>query len=714
MTSGAVELVRAGEVELTTPIDRVVGIRREVAGGLYAMGLTNVGKLLAHVPMRHEREQAEAMMEDLVVGEVVSARGEITATRLAGRGRKQRFEAVLCDATGRLDLVFFNQPYLRRKIHPGTLLRVQGKLTQRGPLLQLANPSIEYLDDESQPEAREARLRPVYPATEAVNSRAIEAAVGEVLERGLSLIEDHLPECFRRERELPELRVAYRMMHRPETEQEVHEARRRLAYDELLLLQVGVQLKRAHLRNTLTAPALRSDDEIDARIRERLPFALTEAQDRVVREIAGDLSRSVPTNRLIQGDVGSGKTAVALYAMLMAVADGHQAALMAPTELLAEQHMLSIGRMLEGSRVRTALLTGSLTPAERGGVLSRLEAGEIDLVIGTHALLTETVRFRSLAVAIIDEQHRFGVRQRAGLRVKGGGFGAGEGGGVTPHVLVMTATPIPRTIGLTVFGDLDLSTIDGLPPGRTPVQTRAVEPAERASVYADVAARIERGEQAFVVVPAIDTGASQGDSDLLDLRTVHDELEREWLAGARVAAVHGRLKRETREHVMERFRLGKIDCLVATTVIEVGVDVPNATVMVVEHAERFGLAQLHQLRGRVGRGDRPGLCVLIGDREAGGASERLATMARTTSGFELAEKDLELRGPGEVFGSRQSGLPPLRVADLMRDRELLAMARRDAASWVEASPALERPVDAMLRRRVLRLYGEALGIGDVG
>ena len=714
MTGGAVELVRGSEVELTTPIDRVVGIGRDVASGLYAMGLTNVGKLLAHLPMRHEREQAEAKMEDLIVGEIVSARGEVTATRLAGFGRKQRFEAVLCDETGRLDLVFFNQPYLRRKIHPGTLLRVQGKLTQRGPMLQIANAKIEYLDEEDTPEAKEARLRPVYPATERVNSRAIEDAVGVVLERGLALIEDHLPASFRREREMPELREAYRMMHRPETEQGVHEARRRLAYDELLLLQVGVQLKRAHLRNTLTSPALRHDEGIDARIRERLPFTLTDAQDRVVREIAGDLSRSVPTNRLIQGDVGSGKTAVALYAMLMAVADGHQAALMAPTELLAEQHMLSIGRMLEGSRVRTALLTGSLTGAERGEVLSRLEAGEIDLVIGTHALLTETVRFQSLAVAIIDEQHRFGVHQRAGLRVKGGGFDEGEGGEVTPHVLVMTATPIPRTIGLTVFGDLDLSTIDGLPPGRTPVQTRVVEPSDRASVYEDVALRIGRGEQAFVVVPAIDTGTSSGDSDLLDLRTVHKELEEGWLAEANVAAVHGRLKRETREHVMERFRLGKIDCLVATTVIEVGVDVPNATVMVVEHAERFGLAQLHQLRGRVGRGDKPGVCVLIGDAEAGDASERLATMARTTSGFELAEKDLELRGPGEIFGARQSGLAPLRVADLMRDRELLAMARRDASAWVETAPRLDRPADTLLRRRVLRQYGEALGIGDVG
>ncbi|MFT5423964.1 MAG: ATP-dependent DNA helicase RecG [Phycisphaerales bacterium] len=715
--SAGVVLIRPDQVELTTPIDRLAGLKRDHAAGLYAMGITNVGKLVAHLPMRHEREEAEAKIAELEVGQIVSARGEVTATRLAGFGRKQRFEVVLTDETGRLDLVFFNQTYLKSKVHPGTTLRVQGKLSKRGPQLQLANPKIEYLDDDEQADTRESRLRPVYPASEAVNSRAIEAAVEMVLPRALEQIADHLSDDYRRARELPELRRAYRMMHRPDNPGEVIDARRRLAYDELLLLQLGVQLKRAHLRRTLQSPPLRFDDEIDARIRERLPFTLTPSQDKVVKQIVGDISTSVPTNRLVQGDVGSGKTAVALYAMLMAVNSGHQAALMAPTELLSEQHYLSISTMLAGSRVRIALLTGSLTPSERASVLAQIDQGDVDLVIGTHALLTEKVTFKSLAVAIIDEQHRFGVHQRASLRVKGAVVDAQSEGAseqITPHVLVMTATPIPRTIGLTLFGDLDLSTIDGLPPGRKPITTRVVDPIERESVYTWVAERIDAGEQAFVVVPAIDTGESAGDGGLKDLRSVHKELENGPLAGRNVAAIHGRLKRETREHVMERFRKGKIDCLVATTVIEVGVDVPNATVMVVEHAERFGLAQLHQLRGRVGRGSKGGHCVLIGNAEAGDASERLKVMTDTTSGFELAERDLEIRGPGEVFGARQSGMPPLLVADLMRDRELLAMARKDAAAWIDEAPRLSRPTDTLIRRRLMKQYGEALGIGDVG
>ncbi|VAX41953.1 ATP-dependent DNA helicase RecG, partial [hydrothermal vent metagenome] len=525
-----------------------------------------------------------------------------------------------------------------------------------------------------------------------------------------------------------------------------------LAYDELLLMQLGVFLKRAHLRGSLQAPALTHSPEIDNRIRARFPFALTDAQNRVIAELTADLTKAVPTNRLIQGDVGSGKTVVALYAMLLAVASNHQAALMAPTELLAEQHYASITKALAGSKVRVALLTGSLVGADREVLLDQLARGEIDIIIGTHALLTETVAFHSLAVAIIDEQHRFGVHQRATLRVKG----AAVVGSITqpaalstPHVLVMTATPIPRTMGITLFGDLDISTIDGLPPGRTPVETRVVTPADFAETYAFVRARLDAGEQAFVVVPTIegnDEGSilptppnprlQSGDAHthdaqnpaptpthgsenqvttaLASVRSLLKELDAGPLAGKHLAALHGRLKRQTREQIMERFRAGRIDCLVATTVIEVGVDVPNATVMVVEHADRFGLAQLHQLRGRVGRGNAQSYCILIGEPSTPDAIERLSVLTQTGDGFVIAEKDLEIRGPGEVFGSRQSGASPLKVADLMADRELLAMARRDARAWIEQSPALAKPEEQTLRRRLFKAYGETLGLGDVG
>lgn len=704
-------------IQLITPLTAIDGIVPRDAQALADLGISNVGALIAHLPMRYEHEEAEAGIADLEAGRIISARGEITATRVSGVGRKRRFEAVLCDETGRLDLVFFNQAFLRDKIGPGTRLRVQGTAKQRGPGLQVANPRFEILGlddgDANETATLEERLRPVYPASGAINSRSIEACVGKVLKDALPLIEDHLDDGYRREREMPTLAEAYRMMHAPESEGDHQSGRRRLAYDELLLLQLGVHMKRAHLRRTLSAPPLRHDDTIDARIRGRLPFTLTPQQDRVVADIARDLALSTPTNRLIQGDVGSGKTAVALYAMLMATATGHQAALMAPTELLAEQHYLSITSMLESSGVRIGLLTGSIPASDRAELLTRIEAGEVDLLIGTHALLTDTVNFHSLAVAIIDEQHRFGVHQRAHLRTHATVLGEAEAGAqpVTPHVLVMTATPIPRTLGMTLFGDLDVSTIDGLPPGRTAVRTSVVAPARRPEVYERLKARLDEGDQAFIVVPAIEENSEDGPTNL---RALMRKLEDGPLRGSRVAALHGRLKRDTREHVMGRFRAGLIDCLIATTVIEVGVDVPNATIMIIEDADRFGLAQLHQLRGRVGRGEKPSACVLIGEPKTDDGRKRLEAMAETTSGFVLAERDFEIRGPGELFGTKQSGLPPFRVADLMRDLELLEMARRDAAVWIERSPRLNSSSERTLRRRLMKRYGDSLGIGDVG
>ncbi|MFG0286219.1 MAG: ATP-dependent DNA helicase RecG [Phycisphaerales bacterium JB039] len=692
---------------LLSPVEQIPGLGPPLARRLHAAGLTSLGKLVAHLPFRHERHEAEAPIAQIAPGSIVSARGEITATRLAGGyGKKRRFEAVLHDGQARLDLVWFNQPYLREKIQPGMRLRVQGKAQKYGGGLQLTNPKYETLRDEGdEPAPADARLRPVYPASEKIRSDEIERAMVAALPVALPLIEDHLPEEFRRSKRLPALAEAYRMLHAPETEAEAAAGRRRLAYDELLLLQLGVHMKRAHLRSALKAPALKWSEAIDTRIRRRLPFALTGAQDRVIEEIAGDLSRSAPTNRQNQGDVGSGKTGVALYAMLMAVASKRQGALMAPTELLAEQHFASLSRLLEGSDVRMALLTGATATADRDSILRALEAGAIDILVGTHALITQRVRFASLAVAVIDEQHRFGVAQRAQLREKGTGDGA-----VTPHVLVMTATPIPRTMAIALFGDLDISTIDELPPGRTPIRSRLVPPAMWAEVYGYVRKRLDDGEQAYIVAPTIDSG----EGTARNVRTLMRALEEGELAGKKLAAMHGRLKRDTRERIMERFRLGRIDALVATTVIEVGVDVPNATVMVVEHAERFGLAQLHQLRGRVGRGEKASLCVFIGEPATAEAEQRLKTIADTTDGFKLAEADFNIRGPGEMFGTRQSGLPPFKVADLMRDIKLLDMARRDAAAWIERSPELAAPEEALLRRRLMKAYGEEFGLADVG
>ncbi len=700
-----------GDLELTSPLVDVPGISERLARDLSTLGLRAVGQLVAHLPHRHEREEPEAPIAELEPETTVSARGEITACRLAGFGKRARFEAVLHDGTGRLDLVWFNAPYLRGKLHPGEHIRVQGKAKRFKSGIQIANPRFEVIDPDDEGSAEvEARLRPVYPASERVSSRAIELAVQRILPIALPLIDDHLPEALRKERNLPELREAYRAQHAPSDEDEVAASRRRLAYDELLLMQLGVAMKRHHLRDTQRAPALRSSDAVHRRIRDRLPFELTKAQSRVVGELTDDLTRDVPTNRMIQGDVGSGKTMVALYAMLLAVESGHQAAMMAPTEILAEQHFESISSTLGGDGPRVELLTGAASDADRASILRGLASGEIDLLIGTHALLTESVVFKSLAVAIIDEQHRFGVHQRSLLRSKGESGGQ-DGEGLTPHVVVMTATPIPRTLSLTLFGDLDVSTIDQLPPGRQPIETATATPDDRGEVYARVRSAIEAGDQAYVVVPAIDANDEIG---LVGVREITHELETRLLDGVRIATVHGRLKRATREHIMERFRRGLIDVLVATTVIEVGVDVPNATVMVVEQADRFGLAQLHQLRGRVGRGSKPSWCCLVSDPKTPDGAERLRVLTESRDGFRIAERDFELRGPGEIFGARQSGIPPFRVADLAKDTDLLILARRDAQDWVNHSPTLSNPNEQILRRRVLKTHGTWIGLGDVG
>jgi ATP-dependent DNA helicase RecG len=696
-------------IPLTTNIADVPGVGPRYAEAFRRIGIRCVADLILHLPLRYEHELPEQTIAEATARAVsersevtIAVRGELAAVRVVP-ARRRRVEATVQDDSGSLLVTWFNMPWLADKLHPGQLVRVSGPAKRFRDRLQMVNPRWEAIDPEQPPDRARERYRPIYPASEALNSRTIERAVEQVLDGALERLDDHLHPEYRRERALPELAEAYRMMHRPADADEPARGRRRLAFDELLLLQLGVMLKRRHRRETLQAPALKHTDAIDAHIVARFPFELTEGQRTVIDEIADDLQTTTPMNRLLQGDVGAGKTVVALYGMLMAVASGHQAALMAPTELLAEQHGDSISRMLTGARVSIEVLTGSLRPAERRSIMERLAGGDVDVLIGTHALLTETVRFKSLAMIVIDEQHRFGVHQRATLRTKG------REDRTVPHTLVMTATPIPRTLSLTVFGDLDISTIRGLPPGRKPVRTEVRSLSSADEVYPHMAARLDNGEQAYIVVPVID------ESDL-GLKDVHSHLQ--WLAeghlrGRRLAAMHGRLSRDERERIMDRFRAGDIDGLVTTTVIEVGVDVPNASIMVIEHAERFGLAQLHQLRGRIGRASRQSLCVLLADSSTKDAQQRVDAIASTGDGFVIAEKDLEIRGPGELFGARQSGLAPFRVVELPRDLELLQLARRDARKWIEENPALAGDRDALLKHRLLKAHGKALGLGDV-
>jgi ATP-dependent DNA helicase RecG len=708
-------------IRLAAGIETVPGVGSRSRELFARLGLATVGDLLKHLPLRYERHHDETTVDgagDLVGGPkarsegVLALRGEIEAVRHKP-GPRSRTEATFADATGRVRLVWFNAPWIRDKIHPGLAGLVEGKAQRREGYLEMVNPKwtpLERLEIEPGEATVEGRLRPIYPASEELPSGRIEKAIAAVLDAGCAAIPDPLPEGFRRERNLVPLGEAYRIMHRPASEDELGPARRRLAYDELYLLQLGVMMRRHHLQRTRSAPAIPATEAIDRHIRDRLPFPLTPDQSEVCGEIARDLARPNPMNRLLQGDVGSGKTAVAVYAMLACVAARRQACLMAPTELLAEQHFRSVTTLLAGTPVKVALLTGSLGAKERAAIVAGLADGSVDLVVGTHALLSEGVRFRGLALAVIDEQHRFGVAQRAAIRSLGAGDGPVR---EAPHVLVMTATPIPRTLSLTIFGDLDVSTIRKPPAGRKRTMTRLVPPEAEGEVWAFLADRIGKGEQAFVVVPAIGGDDAAGDGGLSDVASRLESLAKGPLAGRRLAAMHGRMDADGRAAIMDRFRRGEIDCLVATTVIEVGVDVPNASVIVVEHADRFGLAQLHQLRGRVGRGSRQGLCILIGSPVTDEGRRRLEALRDSTDGFRLAELDLEIRGPGELFGARQSGLAPFRVADLPRDMELLALARRDAEATIAADPTLSAASHERLRKKLLFLYGDALGLADV-
>jgi len=709
-------------ITLATPVSDLAGVGKRRSQRLAHLSIRTVTDLLRHLPMRYELLHAETPIAQLPRQGVANARGLVVAARLQrSGGNKSRYEATIQDDTGSLNVVWFNATYLRDKIHPGLTIRLQGQVKSFQGYPQMVNPKWEAIDDEQPAEEADERLRPVYPATEDLPSRMLEQLIDQVLDAVLPQLADPLPEALVKKHNMPALADAFRMAHRPEHEEESNAARRRLAFNEMLLLQLGISLKRKYNQTQLAAPALRWSKATDEHIRERFAFKLTGDQDAVVDDIVRDLQRSEPMNRLVQGDVGSGKTVVALYALLMAVSNRKQGALMAPTELLAEQHYASISRVLEGSDVNVALLTagrGASKSAARKQTVETIESGEVDIVIGTQALVTESLRFNDLAVVVVDEQHRFGVLQRAAFRSKAHAQEEGDEAGPrpSPHYLVMTATPIPRTLSLTVFGDLDISTIRHLPPGRSPIVTRVVTQDMADEVYGYIAKRLGDGEQVYIVVPVIEDSEDITAPQLKNVTDHAKHVQERYFSGYTVAAVHGRMKRDEREAIMAQFRDGAVQVLVATTVIEVGVDVPNATMIVVEHAERFGLAQLHQLRGRIGRGTRKvkNLCVFIAEANTETAKQRMEAIGSTTDGFRIAEHDLEIRGMGDFFGTRQHGMPPLRVATIPGDLDLLQLAKRDAETIVDEDPRLTDDQWQRLRKVLLQQYGDALGLIDVG
>ncbi|MGA0895229.1 MAG: ATP-dependent DNA helicase RecG [Ilumatobacteraceae bacterium] len=684
------------------PVSKLRGVGDKKLAALRDYGVESVLDLLSTYPRRFVDRTNECRVSDLTPGEealvLVAVR---SVSKRTAKNRRVIVEAVVGDGSGRLHIVFFNQQWRERQLREGLNIALFGKPDLYRGMLQMTNPIVDLIGD------RTGRIVPIYPQSEKVALSTWEIAgwVEDALARcEPRTIADPVPVEHRRALGLVDRHRAMRDIHLPETMHDKVEARRRLAFDELLRVQTVLVMRKLALERESRGIQHVVDGSLVGRFRGSLPYPLTGAQERVIAEIESDLAAPHPMHRLLQGDVGAGKTVVAVSALLVAVQGGHQGALMAPTEVLAEQHAAGVRRLLSGVTVpdpsslfgdrplRVELLTNRITGADRRELLAGMADGSVDLVIGTHALIQEGVQFRSLGVVVVDEQHRFGVEQRAALREKSDGESI-------PDVLVMTATPIPRTAAMTVYGDLDVSILDELPPGRTPIRTRwANGPLEEQAAWSEVRDEVSAGRQAYVVCPLID------DSDKLEVASAHETFERlgrSDLAGLRLGLLHGRLPAPEKDAVMEQFRSGAIDVLVATTVIEVGVDVPNATVMVILDADRFGIAQLHQLRGRVGRGQHASTCWLVTQHIAGD-SPRVAALVASTDGFELAEIDLELRGEGTLMGTSQKGRTDLKLASLRRDRELVAQAREVAMRMVTSDPLLES--NAALRDELRLLF----------
>jgi ATP-dependent DNA helicase RecG len=680
-------------MDLQAPVQYVKGIGPQKAEALGKIGVRTAEDLLLHLPMRYEDRRSFARVADLRPGMRVSVSGEIAAAGLRRARRLTIYEVRLDDGSGRLKAVFFNQPYLRETLARGRKVVFYG-LVERDAfasrLLAMRSPQYELVLGDEHGGIHTGRLVPVYEKLGPLTVKPLRRVLTHLAELVPADLPDPLPPEVRGRLAVIGRSEALRRVHLPGEADSIELLNRsrspghlRLILEELLLFQIGLARRRSGVRAERKRAAFEVTDAVRAMVKRILPFPLTGAQKRVLREIAGDLRSTHPMNRLVQGDVGSGKTLVALLAMVIVLENGHQAAFMAPTEILAEQHFLTLKRLLERCPYRVELLTSAVKGRERAEALSRIASGEAQIVIGTHALIQEGVSFGRLGLAVADEQHRFGVLQREDLRKKG----------YDADVLVMTATPIPRTLALTAYGDLDLSLVDEKPPGRTPIRTLVLSASERREVLDLVKRAVADGRQAYVVYPLVEESEK-----LEDVKAATGASE-EWAAalpGVRVGLLHGRMKSADKEETMAAFSRGEIQVLVSTTVIEVGVDVENATVMVIEHAERFGLAQLHQLRGRVGRGRASSTCVLLAyGRLSEVARARLDVMVATEDGFAIAEKDLEIRGPGDFFGTRQWGMPTFRVAHLVRDRDLLERAREEAFRLV-GEGALPSPLARFL------------------
>ena len=670
-----------------TPVRYLKGVGPKTAERFEKLGILTLSDLLCHYPRRYldfskpySIAEAPSDTECVVKAEVFAKPG---GRILPGGRRMERITAG--DDVSSLEVTWFNNPYAVQKLELGQEYYFQGTVTGGMLRRQMVNPQVR-----TDAQVASSPFEAVYPQTEGLTSSAIAKCVRQLLPH-VELLPDPLPPGMLKKYRLLPKADAVRAIHCPASEEEAFAARRRLIYEELLVLQLGIGRMKNHGAASTGAPMQKADA---SPFWDALPFSPTGAQRRAVEEILTDMAGETSMNRLLQGDVGSGKTLVAAAAIWACIRAGYQAALLAPTEILASQHAENLNRLLAPFGMRVALLTGGMKAAPRRTTLAAIRDDEADLIVGTHAILSEGVDFARLGLAVVDEQHRFGVRQRGLLAEKA----------ANPHLLVMSATPIPRTLGLLMYGDLDISILDELPPGRKPVKTRCITGKKRADLYGFLDREIGAGRQVYIVCPAIEDA---GGSGLNAVKSYYEDIAKALLPDRRVGLMHGRLKPKEKAEVMEDFKAGRLDALVSTTVIEVGVDVPNATVMVIENAERYGLSALHQLRGRVGRGAAESWCFLVSDNASESVQKRLRFLCSTSDGFAVAQYDLETRGPGDFFGSRQHGLPTLQVADLMNDTRTLRAAQSEAAALLAADPLLERPEHALLAHQVEQMFDQA-------
>ena len=694
-------------MKLEDSVQYVKGVGPKRAETLEKAGFQTVEDLLYHLPFRYEDRRNTSTVRDVHVGDEVTLVGRITGAReiRMRRRRGSMLEAVFSDDTGAVGLLWFHQAsYFKKKLDAGSQWLVYGRLERgRRVPLQIVHPEIEEFDGDV---SGAARIVPVYQKPTDVSVGAMRSIVEQVVSATADLARSAIPDPVRERLDLVDQPDALREVHAPSTDVEVEAlaefataGHRALIFDELFALQVGMALRKKERERTRGNAIARADQRVEEFLRD-LPFEATAAQRRVIEEITVDLSEPRPMNRLVHGDVGSGKTVVAFAAVLQAIAAGYQVAVMAPTELLAEQHFRTMVPWAESQNVRIAMLTGSTRGSVAGTIRDQLAAGDLELVVGTHALVQEGTEFSKLGLAVIDEQHRFGVMQRAALKQD------------DTDTLLLSATPIPRTLSLTLYGDIDVSFLDEMPAGRMPVTTKVIRSSSRPKLHERMAESMREGTQCYIVYPLVEESESL---DLADATTMHEELQSGVFSEFRVGLLHGRMKAKEKDEVMRGFKEGNLDVLVATTVIEVGIDVPNARIMVIEHAERFGLAQLHQLRGRVGRGGGESYCCLVADEaQSRDSVERLRVMEETTDGFTVAEADLKIRGPGEYLGTKQSGAPAFRAANLVRDGALLSAARDEADGWLRHDADLSTPESAELRRVIQRRWGDRLALAGVG